>query len=83
MDKIPLPVYLHIKTLNNDLALELRKIITDRAIIKDIVTCGLNDTPIVIQPFFSDKLKGISSMIEKGLLHKEGEEYVFTEIENK
>lgn len=56
---------------------ELRKSIKDLEAIRFIISCAFRGVPVVILPEFTDKMQSINSMIEKGIIYKEGEEYRF------
>lgn len=74
----PLPLCLVISHKQNKPCLEVRKVITDMDSIKFILTCAYREIPIIAMPKFSDKIKSINSLVEKGIIYKEGEEYFFT-----
>jgi len=56
----------------------LRRKITDFEEIKAIVTAAFYEKPIVILPIFSDPLKARPSLIEKGIIYRQGDNYYFT-----
>lgn len=47
----------------------LRRQATDVNIIKLVVSAAFHSKPIIIMPFFTNKLKSISTMIEKGIIY--------------
>lgn len=55
---------------NNQPMIELRRIITDPDIVKAILTCTFYQSPITLLPTFTNQIKSISSLIEKGILKK-------------
>lgn len=63
---------------NNKPCIELRKITTNEDLIKAVVRCAFANTPILIQPTFTDKFESINSLIKKGIIYKKGDEYFFT-----
>lgn len=62
------PVPLIITSKNDKKALELRKLTTDPAIIKAILTAALHEQGIIIFPSFSDRLRAIATLAEKGII---------------
>lgn len=63
---------------NSKPAIELRALTTDPQIIKGLVSCAYHDVPIIIMPKFYDLTKTLASLIDKGILYKEGEQYYYT-----
>lgn len=77
---IPIPIYIRICEKDDKPVIELRKIINDMNFIKSILSCAFHNQPIILQPTFSDKLRAISSLQEKGIIYKNNEDqkYYFT-----
>lgn len=75
---VPLGVSMIITDKAGKPCLELRKSIYDLEVIKNLISCAFHEKPIVIQPVFNDKLRAISSLINKGLIVYENEEFYFT-----
>lgn len=66
---------------NSQPAVEIRKIITDPKLLRYVVLSALEETPIVIQPKFTDKLRSINTMIDKGIMFYEKGQYFFVNYE--
>ncbi len=64
---------------NGQAQLELRRGVTDLETIKKLVECAFHSKTILILPSFTNKLKSISSLVDKGVLNlgKDGK-YYFT-----
>jgi len=52
---------------------ELRKQVTNNDMIKILVWSAMNNVPLYIQPKFHDRLKSLSSLLEKGILYRNAE----------
>ena len=64
---------------NNYPAIELRRILTDIDLIKNVVTAAFHEEPLILIPKFTDKLKSLTSLKEKGILYLDKENvYRFT-----
>ena len=65
---------------NNQPAVEIRRVSNDPDMIKQIISCAFHDEAILILPTFRNKLKAISTLIDKGILilNKETQEYEYT-----
>ena len=77
-DGVPLEVSLIISNKNDKPCLEIRKQTTDIELIKTILSCAFHEVPIITQPKFRDKLKSVSTLIKKGVIYKDGDDYFFT-----
>jgi hypothetical protein len=79
MTEQPLMTFNLVVTIKNNLpCIEVRKQITNSEIAKTLISCAFHGRPVIVMPQFTDKLKSIASLIEKGLLYKRGEQYYFT-----
>jgi hypothetical protein len=58
---------------NNKPCIELRKVTTDEHIIKSIIESAWNNQPIVVQPSFTNRIKAINTLIEKGIISRNTE----------
>ncbi len=74
----PLPIYLQISYKNNNPCIILRKDTTNPDIFKALLSCAFHERSIIVMPVFSDKLRSVSSLVEKGIIYKKGKEYFFT-----
>ena len=78
-DKIPLvQVYLVTTQRNNKPCLELRKVTTDYNLMKTILSCAFNEIPLIIMPTFSNKMKAVTNLVDKGILYRKENNYYFT-----
>lgn len=60
-------------------SLELRKVTTDNDIIKGIISAAFHEKPIIIYPMFTNKIKSIGTLLEKGIIYKDiDDKYYFT-----
>lgn len=74
----PLQIPIIITHKNNKPYLELRTGTNNVDILKSIVSAAFHERPIIVMPIFTDKLRSLSSMIEKGIIYRENEQYYFT-----
>lgn len=65
---------------NNLPCIELRKVTTETELIKKIISCAFHGQPVVVLPQFTDKLKSIRSLSDKGIIYydKKSGEYKYT-----
>lgn len=79
MNKEPLAeVNLIITEKNGKPCLEIRKKYQDTEIIKTILTCAFHSVPIILQPKFTDTVKATNTLIQKGIIYREDDNYYFT-----
>lgn len=65
-------------TQNNDCpALEIRQLLTDYELIKIIISSAFTENPVIIYPVFRNRILAINTLIEKGIIHREGDKYYF------
>lgn len=76
---MPLDIRVIVTEKNSKPCIKLEKITTNIDVIKSIVSCALHENPIVIVPIFSNRIKSLGSLIEKGIIyqHTDGK-YYFT-----
>jgi len=77
MSDLPLGINIIISQTKGIPCLELRKNINDIEQIKIILSCAFREQPLSILPLFSNKIRSISTLIDKGLTYKDGENYFF------
>jgi hypothetical protein len=53
----------------NKPVLQLRKEIGDFDIIKTLISCAYNDEPVIIYPIFTNKIKSLGTLLDKGLIY--------------
>jgi hypothetical protein len=77
---VPLSVSLVVSTKEGNPCIEIRRVTNDPELIKAIISCAFHDVPLVVQPTFSNHLRSIRSLIDKGVLFidKKTGEYKFT-----
>lgn len=79
MNKEPLSdINLIITDKNGKPCLEIRKKFIEPTIIKAILTGAFQNVPVIFQPSFKDSIKATNTLIQKGIIYKEGENYYFT-----
>lgn len=76
--QLPFSVSIIITEKNSKPCLEIRRVTTDEQIIKDIIRCAFHNQPIIVLPQFTDRMRSISSLVDKGILIKEGDNMYFT-----
>lgn len=62
---------------NSKPAIELRALTTDPNIIKGLVSCAYHDIPVIVMPKFYDLTKSLASLVDKGILYKDGDQFFF------
>lgn len=62
-----------------DPCIKLQKETSNHELIKTIVYCALKGKPLIVQPIFNNNLNALNSLIEKGIVYREGENIYFTE----
>lgn len=67
-----------INTKHNKPYVELRTGTTNEEIIKAIVSAAFHKRPIIVQPTFTNQLRSVRSMIDKGILYRKEDQYFFT-----
>lgn len=65
---------------NGKAAMEIRKLFTEREIINTLTKAAFRQQPIIVYPIFTDRLKSVHSLIDKGILYHRGGQYYFTNI---
>ena len=65
---------------NNQPAIEIRRVTNNPDLIKQIISCAFHDEAILILPVFRNKIKAISTLIDKGILYldEETQKYRYT-----
>lgn len=63
---------------NGNPCIELRKKTTEIELMQAIIRCAYHNKPMIILPSFSDKIKSLSSLIEKGIIYQAEDGYHFT-----
>lgn len=65
---------------NDKPVIELRKNTSDPEIMKQIISCAFHNKPIIVQPTFTDRLKAMAALQEKGIIYKSDvdQQYYFT-----
>ena len=74
---VPLTIGVIITEKNDAPQLELRKSTGDAQAIRLILSCAFHERPIILQPIFKDKIKAIGSLLDKGVIYKERNDYIF------
>lgn len=70
-----LPVIITFK--NGMPAIQVRKHFSDPDTMKKIISAAYHGVPIIILPSFTNKLQSLNSLIEKGIIYRDGEQYFF------
>lgn len=79
-DALPFEISVIVTQKNGLPAIELRKLTTHPDVVKQIVSATLRGQTIILKPRFRDDFRGISSLVEKGILYKNPSDgqYYFT-----
>lgn len=75
---IPLEVSLIISQHEGRPIIEIRKSVYNLELIKGIITCAFEGRPFMVVPKFRDKMRSIGTLTEKGILYREGDNFLFT-----
>lgn len=75
--QIPLPISIIVSKNNGVPMIELRKTITDVELIKLIVSSAYHEKALIIVPTFANKIRSLSSLIDKGFVYVEDDKYYF------
>ena len=67
----PLDINMHVLERNGVPAIELRVITTKPDIIKELVISAIHGRPVMMSPHFSDTVRALNSLIEKGIIYRE------------
>jgi hypothetical protein len=79
MEKINLiPIKVIILNSNKIPSIELRCIINEPETIKTVVSAAFHSQPLTLMPEFTNKIRSLSSLMEKGVLYMEKGKYYFT-----
>lgn len=70
-NRIPLEINLRITKKNGKPCLEIRKVICDTEIIKQILLSAFNNYSIVVSPIFTSKVNAINSLIQKDIIYRD------------
>lgn len=73
----PVLISIVISQKNGLPCLELRKNTSDTKLIQAIITSAFHNRPMILQPQFSDRFKAIATLVEKGIIYREGDKYLF------
>ena len=64
----PLELYLQISEKNGNPALEVRKLITDAASMKAIISAAMWNRPVAVYPTFRERLRALNNLQERGII---------------
>ena len=73
----PISLNVLITNYKNQPCIELRTKYVEPKVMKYILSATLHNRPILILPQFTNKIKGLNSAIDKGIIYKEGSDYFF------
>lgn len=73
----PLAGYMVVTVKNGLPFIEIRRGTSNNELVKSLIFCALHNKPVLMQPTFTDNARALGALIEKGILHKEGENYYF------
>lgn len=74
---IPLNICVVVSVQDNKPCIWLRSQYTDVNVMRHIITAAFQGIPIVLLPSFSNRLRSISSLIEKGIIYEKDGTYYF------
>jgi hypothetical protein len=67
----PLDINIIVTQYQGSPRIELRKAIDNTDVIKSIITAAYHNQVIVAQPTFVNKLRAISTLVEKGIIYRD------------
>lgn len=76
LDK-PIKVNVLIQIKRDQPAIELRTLTTNPEIMKYLISAAAHAKPVVILPSFTDPIASLNSLIQKGIIYRDGEEFYF------
>lgn len=74
---LPLEIPIIITIKNDSPSIELRKSTTEINLLKQIISCAFHQRPMIFLPVFSNKLKSLNSLIDKGIIYRNPEDNQF------
>lgn len=77
---LPLTVSLIVSEKNGKPIIEVRRSTSDMQAIKTLISCAFHKKAVTVLPTFTNELKSLSSLVEKGLIYwnEEKKQYYFT-----
>ena len=75
---LPFEISIIITQKHNQPCIELRRTTTNLDIIKAIISCAFHGKTIIVKPVFNDTMRSLNSLIEKGIIYRENNQYYFT-----
>lgn len=80
LNELPLRVNVIISHRNDKACIELRRVISDPELIKEIIKATLYHKNFIVLPQFFDLAQSISSLVEKGIIYYDNnkKQYNFT-----
>jgi len=76
--ELPFEISIIVSHKNNKPYLELRRGVQNLDLIKLIISCAFHGRSIIVKPVFKDSMRGLNSLIEKGIIYRENDQYFFT-----
>jgi len=78
MATIPLDIFMTVTEKNDQPCIELRRAIFNPDLIKQILIAAFKQYPIPVQPAFTNRMKSIMTLQDKGIIYEENGQLFFT-----
>lgn len=75
---LPIPIYITVTSENNKPMLILKKKLFEPDLFKVVISCAHHHQPVSLLPMFKNPIRSLSSLLDKGILYKKGNNYYFT-----
>lgn len=72
-----LRINIYISTKDITPSVELRRCITDKKIMQDIIRAAMDQRTILVKPTFPKNEEAISNLVQNGIIEKKGKEFYF------
>ena len=76
---IPIQANLHIIRNNGLPRIEIRRALQKKEVIRLVLSAAIQERPVLIMPVFRSKLEAINSLIDSGIMYREGDRIGFLE----
>lgn len=73
-ETLPIQVPVTVTHLNDKPCIMLRRWLTEKDLIKEIVQKAYNNEPVVIVPHFTNRINSLNMLVEKGIIYRNQED---------
>lgn len=74
----PLDISVIISVKNNRPCVELRRAVQTPELIKTLISCAVHNVPVVVMPKFTNRMQSLNTLVEKGVIYRDGDSYFYT-----